>query len=347
MQRQLRVLTVGDHLERPTRYKAFDDIWTDVEARTRQAAMVVYFPELEEGFASWAVARVKAGAGFDLDKERQADRLALAELQSLEREREVQKAQVAEASDRLVEVEQARERRRKRLGRLGVWGPRVGIALVTILAVVAGTTLLTPAFDGFVLRAYLVDLFGEGTERFAATIALYGALAVALAVFVPLGVATLFTGGRTSTKLKVWYFILVELMFAISFWLLRGDAGLSAQGVAWSGLELAIGFAYTLALSALGTRLLTESKAAEEWRGADQEAGDVESRVRRLRGDLAVIDESFAAQHEVVQAREETILQLERDMANADQTARLAYKVTLSAMNDEANQEGQMEVVNS
>ena len=330
------VAVIGAPGEGATARAVFSGLHDEIAARTRETGLVAYAPDLEVALEDLAVMQVRAAAQSALNTDWHMDGAMLRELGRLDAERDGWRDAARKVASELASAESELARLPVSLGWLTRSLLYVGIAGLLGLVVVAVSALLTPALDAFVLRAYVTSLFGQGAATFAVQVAGWLAVAIAAATYAPLGLAVLVTGGRVRATAKLAYIALAEVVLAVAFAAVRAEDGLGPISLGWSAFEFGLAMAFTIGVWVAGDVLGTDSDHRAARRSQEARVGHLAAQLLRLEGEFSKAHERFAEQVRVVGAREEAAEQRDRDEDLARQTARVAYRVTLLAMCDEA-----------
>ncbi len=308
-----------------------------VEERIRVAVrdmdIVEYVPALAERFVAWAEASLELAHGHAFNAESMTGQRILAALE--ERGEERRQASVRQAAALECCAEAARSLTSVPVGltRRRLHGAAVVFIIVNTLVASGIAGLLTPALDVFVLRAYLLSFAsGQAGLWWSAQVSLALAVVLALALTFGGALVALWTKGRIGALGKVTL-IVGDLSFSVGFAVVRmSEAGLSMQSIAWSVFEGALLAVCLGVFGIMNRRLAVMAAERREWRAAN-------ARVERAKQDLDEATAAFdaavraeAAQAEVVQAREECEVELQRKRALARETALLAYLTELFAL---------------
>lgn len=299
-------------------------------AHVRRAAYPGYRQFHAQALEDLAVDEVTAGGHSPLDVEGRLTHRCLVEEVTRSQARldlaHIEERQAAQAVDAAEEGAAAAPPAPGVIERVG---PHLAILIGTGIVVAASAYLLALPLHAYVAGPYMAQVVGKQAGRAVGfDLSWTLAFAYALATFLPLAVAATATRGRLGWVPKA-VGVAGELLAAIAFGLLRmADGRITAQNLAWTGLELVLALVHMAVVLGAGARL---KALDEERRGREKTEAELAARrylhAGRMAGTAEAKAEYRAAWH-AVHVHEEAAARLKDNQGLARTTARAEYLTT-------------------
>jgi hypothetical protein len=267
-----------------------------IESAARETTERVGYPgtaaEVQSSIEERARAQVRSAAELALDPERcRTDKIMLAESEACGAALEWERAAEKDLRTRLADAERERADLRPPSSGPRVFARIAAQLLLSALFAVAAALLITSSLDAFVLRGWILGMYGGAGARISAAAALLLGLGLALGLHLGQSTAVIARRGDVPPGLKAG-FVASDLLFAVALGMLRLATAWSWQALALTLGETALLLAHTWMVLAFAKRYAADAERSLAYRPA---SAKVRTLRRQLKDCVARIDERHAA----------------------------------------------------